>query len=264
MRARSPRARSCRTTARPAQRDRIDVPDVAMKRRVTSRSRHARRVEAVIHARRQPQRHVSAVAMLVDEARSPAGQQRIGRTLDLKQLVSSIRPWAPTMPSKGWRRIGLGSDRARTGLQRAREAIVQALETRLRRFLEPKIAGEQSPKPERESADEPILDAAETSHQQRRGAARQAIRDKEVDALVLRRAREPSPRRIVGRRYCFCLHELFVTDTSIERRTAHIVRHDLFQEIAQSSNRSRMLRAPFDSTLVWRTTHSGIATATET
>ena len=71
-------------------------------------------------------------------------------------------------------------------------------------------------------------------------------------------------RRVGGRRCCLCLHELRVTNTPLERRTAHIVQHDLLQKTAQSSIGSRMLRAPFDSTLVRRATHSGIATATET
>ena len=71
----------------PLQRDRIDVPDVAMDQRDALDMRVIRRVEAVIHARGQPQRDEASVAVLLDQ-RGIAEQieQRIGRALDLEQL----------------------------------------------------------------------------------------------------------------------------------------------------------------------------------
>ena len=71
----------------PLQRDRIDVPDVAMDERDLLDPAIIWRVEAVIHARRQPQGDEAAVAVPLDQ-RGIAEQieQRIGRALDLEQF----------------------------------------------------------------------------------------------------------------------------------------------------------------------------------
>ena len=87
----------------PLQRDRIDVPGVAMDEGHLLDPAVMRRVEAVIHARRQPQRDEAAVAVLLDQ-RGIAEQveQRVGRALDLEQL--GVRD--PCRRRRRWRRTG--------------------------------------------------------------------------------------------------------------------------------------------------------------
>ena len=71
----------------PLQRDRIDVPDIAMDERHPLDRGVIGRVEAVIHARRQPQRDEAAVAVLLHQRGiAEQIQQRIRRALDLEQL----------------------------------------------------------------------------------------------------------------------------------------------------------------------------------
>ena len=74
-------------TLHPLQRDRIDVPDIAMDERHPFDRGVIGRVEAMIHARRQPQREEAAVAVLLDQ-RGIAEQieQRVRRALDLEQF----------------------------------------------------------------------------------------------------------------------------------------------------------------------------------
>ena len=66
----------------------IDVPGVAMDQRHPLDARVVGRVEAVIHARRQPERHELAVAVRLDQ-RGIAEQvdQRVRRALDLVELA---------------------------------------------------------------------------------------------------------------------------------------------------------------------------------
>src|SRR5439155_1048644 len=72
----------------PLQRDRIDIPGVAMDQSYPLDPAIMRRVEAVIHARGQPQRDETSIAVLLHQ-RGIAKQveQRVRRALDLEQLA---------------------------------------------------------------------------------------------------------------------------------------------------------------------------------
>ena len=76
----------------PPQRDRIDVPGVAGDVGHLLDAAVMRRVEAVIHARGQPQRDVAAVAVGLDQV-GIAQQilQRVGKSLDLVELGAGDR-----------------------------------------------------------------------------------------------------------------------------------------------------------------------------
>ena len=115
------------------------------------------RVEAVVHAGRQPQRDVAAVAVELDQL-GIAQQvlQRVGEALGLDQHGRRrSRPDAPTMRvARADQHGGIGIDRARAGLELADEAVVQAREPRLGRLVE--VRG-------RRTAARPPIDRSRTS-----------------------------------------------------------------------------------------------------
>ena len=92
-----------------------------------------RRVEAVVHARGQPQRDVAAVRVKARPGRGSPKQlvERVRESLGLEQLraldaAASARRWRRRAHQHG--RVGV--DRPRAGLELAREAVVQAGEAR--------------------------------------------------------------------------------------------------------------------------------------
>src|SRR4029077_18312616 len=119
-----------------------------------------------------------------------------------------------------------------------------------------KIAREQAPNAERHAVDEPILDAAETPHEQRRPTARQSVREQKIESLVARGTRDPTLRRFSRSRFHFGLHADGVTGARPIGDGAHCAAERDESKTTQISNGSRMLRASFESTNVWRAPHS--------
>ena len=87
-----------------------------------------RRMETVVHARGEPQRDVGAAAIGLDEGR--IGQevvQRVGKALGLQELGALDRAaGADDGVARTCEHAGIGIDRTCAGLQRPREAGMQA------------------------------------------------------------------------------------------------------------------------------------------
>jgi hypothetical protein len=152
------------------------------------------RVEAMIHARRQPQREEAAVAVLIDQ-RGIAEQieQRVRRALDLKQFsIGDPAVRADDAVGRaghdGW--IGIG--RAQAGPQFARKTIVQAFEFGLFGFRQIEI-GKQPPARDRGIADKGVLDLAEPAHEARHRRPRDAVGQQEIQILLLRETGDQAP-----------------------------------------------------------------------
>jgi hypothetical protein len=133
--------------------------------------------EAVVHAGRQPQRSVLAIAIELDELRVDQQiLQCVGKSLGLDQLV-------PDDPSAGTHNGVTGAgynmcvpvDRTRVGFQLSREARVQAREALILRFAQVEI-GEPPPDRDRGPRQQRRLDLAEPAEQPIRHLTREAVR----------------------------------------------------------------------------------------
>ena len=142
-------------------------------------------MEAVVHARCQPQRDIEAIAMPLDEKRRAKKiGQTVGKALDLKEL-SPGNPPVGTDDGVAWTHddLRIAVDRPRAVPELAREAIVQARKLRLPRVREIDVA-KQPPQRDREIAHERLLDLAEPAHETREQAARDTVGQKKVDVLL--------------------------------------------------------------------------------
>ena len=159
-----------------------------------------RRVEAVVHARGEPQRDVGAVAIGLDQRR--IGQQvpqRVGEALGLQQLGAADRAaGADDGVARACQHLRIGIDRPRAGLQLAREAGMQAREGLLPGVAEVEI-GEQAPHRDRRPRHDRVLDLAEPAHPARREAPRDPVGQQEVDVLLVEDLRS-SERRLMATR----------------------------------------------------------------
>ena len=145
-----------------------------------------RRVEAVIHARGQPQRDETSIAVLLHQ-RGIAKQveQRVRRALDLEQLgVGDLAECADD--AVAWtdhdRWVGINGPETRSKL--ARKAIVQALEFGLFRLRQIEV-GKQPPAGDREVPHQRVLDLAEPTHESGDGSARNAVGQQEIQVFLL-------------------------------------------------------------------------------
>ena len=153
-----------------------------------------RRMEAVIHARCQPQRHIAAVAMRLDERRiAQQILQRVGKSLGLIELGAVDRAaGADDGVARADQDVGRAVDRARAVLELADEAVVQAAELGLFGFAQIEV-GEQPPERDREVADERLLDLAEPADELGRQPPRNAVGEQEIDVFLLEDPQDLSP-----------------------------------------------------------------------
>ena len=115
-------------TLDPLERDRIDVPGVAGDVGDLVDAAIMRRVEAVIHARFQPQRHIAAVAMGFDSSRiAQQVLQRVRKTLGLIEFGAFDRAaGTDDRVARADQDVGRAVDRARAVLEFTDKAVVQA------------------------------------------------------------------------------------------------------------------------------------------
>src|SRR5208283_936568 len=168
------------------QGDGIDVPYVARDIGHLIDMALMRRMEAMIHARHQPQGGVAAVTVSLDELSVLQKLANvIGRAFDLQDLASLDDPagadnrvaWAgqDVRPHVGW---------ARAVFQLAHETVVQALEFLFLRVAQIEI-GEQAPQADGRVAHPGLLDLAEPAHEDGERMARDAVGEEEVDVFLL-------------------------------------------------------------------------------
>ena len=169
--------------------DRVGVPGVARKVVEVDDPAVVRGMEPVVHAGRQPQRHVAPVAVESFEHRIVEEiVQRVREPLGLNHDVAVDRPrGAHDGVAGAHQHVRVGIDRAHARLELANEAVVQAVERRLGRLVEIGI-GEQAPEPDRKIAHQRLADLADPADELRRQAARNAIRQQEVELFLLAEA----------------------------------------------------------------------------
>src|SRR5215471_4679082 len=121
-----------------------------------------RRVKTVIHARRQPQRHVPGVSMCIDHiAITHEIIQCVGAVLDLIERGLGDRAACPDdRVARAYDNLRIVLDGPCTVLEFADKAIVQASEMRFLRFTEIQIRKE-TPYSYGEVPDHRVLDLAE-------------------------------------------------------------------------------------------------------
>ena len=144
-------------------------------------------MEAVVHARRQPQRHVRSVQVAVHQLLiAQQVHQRVGKSLGLQHRSAGDRAHgANDSVARAHQYGGVGVDAARTVLELAREAFMQAPEAGAARFAQVELA-EQPPQRQAQLAHQRLLDAAQPAGEQRQPAARQAVGEQEVQVFLLR------------------------------------------------------------------------------
>src|SRR6516165_9896996 len=169
----------------PPQRDRIDVPGVARDISHLIDAAIVRRVETMIHARRQTQRHVAAVAMSIGEhAIAEQLRQGVGKTLDLIETGAGNRTGrAHDRIAGADEDFGIVVDRARSLLELPDEAIVHAAKVRLLRLAQIQI-GEEAPQGDRQVAHQRLLDLAEPAHELRGQPAGDPVGEQEIEVLL--------------------------------------------------------------------------------
>ena len=147
------------------------------------------RVKAMIHARRQPQRDVAAVAVQAHElVVDQEILQGIGKTLGLDQLIPHDGTRAPDDGVAGTDQDGrIWVDGPRSDLQLADEAVVQAAKLGRRGVAQIDV-GELAPQTERQITHPWILDPGEPPHELGEQAPRDAIGEQEVQVLLLEEA----------------------------------------------------------------------------
>jgi hypothetical protein len=99
--------------------------------------------------------------------------------------------------------IRVGIYAARTLLEFAREAFVQAVEALLLGIAQVQVR-EQTPQRDANPAEKPILDAAEPAHETRQQAAWNTVSEQEIDVFLLHQPRYHgfrSHRNVIGLQY---------------------------------------------------------------
>jgi glycosyltransferase involved in cell wall biosynthesis len=174
-----------------AQRDRIHVPGVAGHVRDLVDAAVVRRVEPVIHAGLDAQRHVAAVAKglrqrVVDEQVA----QGVRKTLRLDQLaLRHPAHGAHDRVARADHHAGVLVDRPRTGPELTHEAVVQAAKLRARGIAQIRC-GEPAIQPERRVAHQRLFDRTDPAHRVRQQPARDAVGQQEVEILLLEETEE--------------------------------------------------------------------------
>ena len=173
----------------PRQRDRIHVPGVAAQVGDMLDAGVVRRVEAVVHRRRQAQRDVEAALKRRRVLRRREQLVEAVRVaLGLQHLVARDRAAGPDDGvARAGQDIGAGIERACTFDQLAREALVQRAEVALARVRQIQI-GEQAPHRHRKAGQGATADAAEAPHQARQRDPRHPVGEQEVQILLLKKA----------------------------------------------------------------------------
>ncbi len=167
------------------KRVRVNVPDVAGKVRHVRNTAVVRGVEPVVHAGREPQRHVGPRGELLRQ-RGVAQKflQRVARALRLQRHPSFHRTAGADDGVAGADEdIGARIHRAGAFLQFAREAVVQAAERGPARVRQVEVR-EQLPRGDRRIAHERLFDLAEPSHETRQGRPGNAVGQREVEWFV--------------------------------------------------------------------------------
>ncbi len=143
-------------------------------------------MEAVIHARRQPQCEEAAVAVLLHQLGiAQQVQQGIRRALDLEQLgAGDLAERADDAVAGARHNIGVGIEGAQARLQLPREAIVKALELGLFGLGQIEIR-EQPPTGDRKIPHDRVLDLAEPAHESGDGRPGNPVGQQEVNILLL-------------------------------------------------------------------------------
>src|SRR5215471_17208933 len=139
------------------------------------------RVEAVVHRRRESQRHVTTIAvrrreLRIDQQLVEGVVQAFG--LDQTIALDSTRA-AHDSVTRAHQQLRIGIDRARAWPELANEAVVNAAKLLFLGLFQLQI-GERSPESERHVAHERLLDLAEPTHEARQGPAREEVRDEKV------------------------------------------------------------------------------------
>src|SRR5262249_11029549 len=130
-------------------------------------------------------RHISAVAMRAGQ-RGIAEQvgQGVGKSLDLIERCARNRSTCADDRITGADEdLGVAIDRARSVLELADEAIVQAAKVLLLGLAQIQVA-EKTPEPDRQVAQQRLLDPAEPTHEPRGQAARNSVGQQEVEVLL--------------------------------------------------------------------------------
>src|SRR5262249_52437986 len=172
----------------PLESDRIHVPRVPRDVGDFLDPAVQRRVEAVIHARREPQRYVRAVAIL----RLKRGiRDEIGELVRKSLGLKDPRPFDSAAGpddrvARADRNVPTRIDGARTVLQLADEAFLQTLELTLFGFSQVQVVRKDSPDRNRQPRQGRTLDGAVPTHEAREQPAWDAVGQQEVHPLVLR------------------------------------------------------------------------------
>src|SRR5215467_8259135 len=169
----------------PSQRDRIDVPCVAGDVGHLLHPAIMRRMESVVHAGGQSQRHVPAIAVLFDKtAVTHQIVQRVRKALDLMHGGLSDRAaGADDGVTRAYENLRARVDRPFAVLEFADEAVVHASEMRFFRFAEVQIR-KKAPQCNGQIANEWLLDLAEPADELRGQSARNTVGQQKVQILL--------------------------------------------------------------------------------
>ena len=169
----------------PPQGDRIDVPGIAGNVGHLFDPAIMRCMESVVHARCQSQRHVAAVATLLDQMGvAQKIVQRVGKALDLMEGgVSDGAAGADDRVTGAYQCVGAGVDRPSAVLEFSDEAVMHAAELIFFRLAQVQIRKE-APRCDRQIADERLLDLAEPAYELRGQSARNTVGDQEIQIFL--------------------------------------------------------------------------------
>jgi hypothetical protein len=151
-------------------------------------------VEAVVHAGGQPQGHVAAALVALDELLGTQQiEQRVGHALGLQhQALLNPPHGAHDRVAGAGQHVRAWIHRPRPGLQPPREDLVQRPELRPLGFREVQIWRKLPPNSQTRAQPIRILDPTQPPHQPRRQHPRDAVRAQEVERLPLRKGVQPA------------------------------------------------------------------------
>src|SRR5262249_28024164 len=172
------------------QRDGIDVPGIAPDMRDLLDQTIVGGVKTMVHAGGQSQGDVGAVAVgLRKRAILQQIFELVAGALDLHELGAGDRPASADDRITGTdERIGVVVERPASLLELADEAVAQARELRLLCLAQIDIA-EEAPNGDRAIADDGVFELAEPTHETRGKAPGNAVRQREVEGLLLEQSR---------------------------------------------------------------------------
>ena len=175
------------------QGDRVDVPGVARDVGDLHDRAVVRRVKAVVHAGRNSQRDVAAVAVALDEfGIAEQVEQGVGKAFGLyhlRVLDTAARADDCIARTDEHRRVVIYRPRAL--LELADEAVVHAGEAGFLRLAEIEV-GEHLPDSEGQIAHQWLLDLAEPADETSQGLSRYAVGEQEVQVFLHDEARDGS------------------------------------------------------------------------